>query len=113
MPRCPKLSANVAHRKLTLRELTEQALLQEAVPAALCQRPRRYPLHPRPNGLYLEPAVGEVGIYNILKMAREGLRHELTMSLRKVVEGLEVTRCFGLRVKTNGNFTSVNLTFVQ
>jgi len=96
---------------MTLRELTEQALLQEVVPAAALVNGHGdiHYIHGR-TGLYLEPAVGEVGVYNILKMAREGLRHELTMSLHKVVAGLEVAHCFGLRVKTNGNYTPVNLT---
>ncbi|WP_319585739.1 chemotaxis protein CheB [uncultured Desulfobulbus sp.] len=99
------------HRKLTLRELTEQALLQEVVPAAALVNGHGdiHYIHGR-TGMYLEPAVGEVGVYNILKMAREGLRHELTISLHKVAAGAEVARCCGLRVKTNGNFTPVNLT---
>ena len=39
-------------------------------------------LHGR-TGLYLEPAPGEAGVNNILKMAREGLRRELTTALHK------------------------------
>ena len=66
-------------------------------------------LHGR-TGMYLEPASGEVGIYNILKMAREGLRHDLTTALHKAVNGKKIVRCPCLRVKTNGNFTTVNLT---
>ncbi|HXA48326.1 MAG TPA: PAS domain-containing protein, partial [Burkholderiaceae bacterium] len=61
-------------------------------------------------GMYLELAPGEVGISNILKMAREGLRRDLTMALQKAIGSKEVVRCSGLRVKTNGHFTLVNLT---
>ena len=43
-------------------------------------------------------------------MAREGLRRDLTMALHKAASGQEVVRCPGLRVKTNGDFTTVNLT---
>jgi two-component system CheB/CheR fusion protein len=43
-------------------------------------------------------------------MAREGLRHDLTTSLHKAARARTVVRCMGLRVKTNGDFTTVNLT---
>jgi two-component system CheB/CheR fusion protein len=65
-------------------------------------------LHGR-TGLYLEPAPGEPGV-NILKMAREGLRRDLTTALHKAVATRESVRHPGLRVKTNGDFTSVDLT---
>jgi len=96
--------------KMPLRELAEQTLLQQLAPASALvngQGDILY-LHGR-TGMYLEPATGEVGIYNILKMAREGLRRELTTALHKVVATKELVRCQGLRVKTNGHFTSVNL----
>ncbi len=97
--------------KRSLRELTEQALLLRVARAAALvsgQGDILY-LHGR-TGLYLEPATGEVGTYNILKMAREGLRRELITALHKAV-GTKETVCFpGLRVKTNGGFTMVNLT---
>ncbi len=97
-------------KKLTLRELTEQALLQQLVPSGALVNVHGdiLYLHGR-TGMYLEPAVGEVGVYNILKMAREGLRHELTSALHKVAAGMEIVRSPGLRVKTNGSFTPVNL----
>jgi two-component system CheB/CheR fusion protein len=45
-------------------------------------------------------------------MAREGLRHELTVTLQKAVGTKEVSRAPGLRVKTNGDFTWANLTIL-
>ena len=60
--------------------------------------------------MYLEPAPGEAGINNILKMAREGLRRDLITALHKAAGTKEIVRCPGLRVKTNGDFTTVNLT---
>ena len=59
--------------------------------------------------MYLELPPGEMGINNILKMAREGLRRDLTMALHKATGTREIVRCPGLRVKTNGHFTRVNL----
>ena len=64
-------------------------------------------LHGR-TGLYLEPAPGEAGM-NILKMARDGLRRDLTAALHKAVASREPVRHPGLRVKTNGDFTLVDL----
>jgi len=98
-------------RKLPMRELTEQALLQQIAPAGALvngQGNILY-LHGR-TGMYLEPAQGESGINNILKMAREGLRRDLTTALYKAVSSKEIVRYNGLRVKTNSHYTSVNLT---
>jgi two-component system CheB/CheR fusion protein len=96
--------------KLPLRELTEQALLQQIAPAGALINGHGdiLYLHGR-TGMYLEPAPGEAGINNILKMARDGLRRELATALHKAVETKEPVRCPGLRVKTNGHFTSVDL----
>jgi two-component system, chemotaxis family, CheB/CheR fusion protein len=97
-------------KKLPLRELTEQALLQQVVQAGVLvnsQGDILY-LHGR-TGMYLEPAPGESGTNNILKMAREGLRRDLTTALHKAVQTGERVLCPGLRVKTNGDFTSVNV----
>jgi len=97
-------------KKPTLQELTERALVQQLVASSALVNVHGDILyiHGR-TGLYLEPAVGVVGVYNILKMAREGLRHELASALHKVAAGMEIARSFGLRVKTNGSFTPVNL----
>ncbi|MHB8957525.1 MAG: chemotaxis protein CheB, partial [Pirellulaceae bacterium] len=97
--------------KLPLRELTEQSLLQQIAPAGALingQGDILY-LHGR-TGMYLEPAQGEAGINNILKMAREGLQRELTTALHKAVGTREIVRHPALRIKTNGDFTTVNLT---
>jgi two-component system CheB/CheR fusion protein len=98
-------------KKLPLRELTEQALLQQLVQAGALVNAQGdiFYLHGR-TGLYLEPAPGESGPSNILKMAREGLRRDLTTALHKAMTTGEPVSCPALRVKTNGDFTSVNLT---
>jgi len=96
--------------KLPLRELTEQALLQQVVQAGALVDALGDILyiHGR-TGMYLEPAPGESGPNNILKMAREGLRRDLTIALHKAAVAGETVRCPRLRVKTNGDFTMVNL----
>ena len=97
--------------KMSPREITEHALLQQIAPAAALVNGQGVILyiHGR-TGMYLEPTPGETGINNILKMAREGLRRELTTSLHKCTQTKEIIRIPGLRVKTNGDFTTVNLT---
>ena len=96
--------------KIPLRELTEQALLQQIAPvgALVSGQGDILYLHGR-TGLYLEPASGEAGVSNILTMAREGLRLPLATSLRRAALTRETVRAPGLRVKTNGEYTSVNL----
>lgn len=95
---------------LPLRELTEQSLLQQLVPAAALvngQGEILY-LHGR-SGMFLEPSPGETGVSNILKMAREGLRHHLAEALRKAIATDDRVRSLAVKVKTNGHFTRVNL----
>jgi len=99
-----------APAKLSLRELTEQTLLQHLAPVAALvngQGDILY-LHGR-SGTFLEPAPGEAGINNILKMAREGLRRDLTVALHKAASSPDTVRVQGVRVKTNGHFTLTNL----
>jgi two-component system CheB/CheR fusion protein len=96
--------------KLSLRELTEQTLLQHvaAVAALVNGNGDILYLHGR-TGMYLEPAPGLAGIYNILKMAREGLRRDLTVALHKAATSHGTVHVQGVRVKTNGHFTLVNV----
>ena len=96
--------------ELQLRELTEQTMLQScpSVGVLVNQRGVILYIHGR-TGMYLEPVSGEVGPNNILKMAREGLQQELTTALHIAVTRKEPVFRSGLRVKTNGDFTTVNM----
>ena len=101
----------IATGKLSLRELTEQALLRQVAPTGALvnsQGDIQY-LHGR-TGMYLEPASGDSGVNNILYMAREGLQAELALALKRAVSERQVIRRTGLLVKTNGDFTATNLT---
>ena len=97
--------------KLPMRELTEQALLRQLAPNSVLVNDLGdiLYLHGR-TGMYLEPAPGEAGVSNMLKMAREGLRRDLAKALHQASRTREIVRCPSLRVKTNGHFTFVNLT---
>ncbi|HPU80999.1 chemotaxis protein CheB [Accumulibacter sp.] len=107
----PRNSAKAAlPAKRPLREVAEQALLEQiGVAAALVNgQGDIFYLHGR-TGSYLEPAPGEAGINNILRMAREGLQVELGMALAKAATSHQVVRVSGLRVKTNDHFSWVRL----
>ena len=96
--------------QLPLRELMEQALLKQAAPpsALVTRQGDILYLHGR-TGMYLEPTSGVAGVSNILQMAREGLRRDLTSTLHKAVGTQEVAHAKGLSVRTNGHFTRVDL----
>ncbi|MHC4708402.1 MAG: PAS domain-containing protein, partial [Planctomycetota bacterium] len=95
--------------ELSVRELTEQALLKSFTPdcAIINAQCKVLYFHGR-TGKYLEPASGEASL-NILHMAREGLRLELTNGIRKVITQKEAVRYEDLQVKTNGETSNVNL----
>ena len=59
-------------------------------------------------GKYLEPAPGKAG-FKILEMAREGLKHELNVAIRKSIAQKKEVTFKELNVKTNGSFQTVNL----
>jgi len=97
--------------KPPLRELTERTLLQQITGSAALVNSKGdiFYLHGH-TGMYLEPAMGETGVNNILKMAREGLRSQLSTALHKATNTGEIVHGPTLRVKSNKHFTWVSLT---
>jgi two-component system, chemotaxis family, CheB/CheR fusion protein len=93
-----------------MREVTEQALLAQFAPvsALVNEQGDILYLHGR-TGMYLEPAPGETSVSNILKMAREGLRRDLAVSLHQAAKTQALVTCTGVSVKTNGHYTTVNI----
>jgi two-component system CheB/CheR fusion protein len=98
-------------KRSSLRELTEQTLLKETAPVAILvnEKGDLLYLHGRA-GMFLEPPAGEVGVNNILKMARDGLRPGLSAALRKAVASKDTTSCPNLRLNADGGSTRVNVT---
>ena len=94
----------------SLRELAERELLRLLAPAGALVNARGDILYfYGRTGQYLEPAPGVPGTgANILKMAREGLRRDLTTALHQAAARHEAQRCRGVRVKSNGSFTTLN-----
>lgn len=101
----------IRETKPSLRELTERILIQKFTPVSILVNKRGdiVYIHGR-SGRYLELPPGESGINNILKTAREGLRYELTSALHRSVIHKETVCRTGLKVRTNGDFTHINLT---
>jgi two-component system CheB/CheR fusion protein len=110
--RVPRRSARLGpgEGKIALRELTERALLRQYDPvgALVDQHGNILYVHGR-TGRYLEPAPGEAGM-NILKMAREGLRHELAVTLQKATSQPGPVHRKGLQVHSEDGLTAVDLT---
>ena len=95
--------------RINLRAITEHSLAEHysQVCVLINNRGEILYIHGR-TGKYLEPAGGDPCM-NILAMAREGLRPALTAALYRVMTHPQVVSHPGLQVKTNGDFTSINL----
>ena len=98
--------------KPPLHEIAMRALLEHYSPvgALVSERGDILYLLGR-TGRYLEPTPGEASL-NIFKMAREGLRGDLTIALHRAVSLGIPTRHSGSRVTSDGDFTIVNLNVV-
>ena len=95
---------------MSLQELAEKTLLQQLIQAGILvnQKGDILYLYGR-TGMYLEPVTGGLESYNVIKMAREGLQPELIVALHKAATDNVIVHRSGLRVKTNGDFSAVNL----
>lgn len=104
----------ISHSKQPLKEITEQSILRESNVAGILTNGSGdiFYLHGR-TGMFLEPSPGEVGVNNVLKMAREGLKRELTTALHKASLKKETIQVEQINVKTNGHFTKVDLMVKQ
>jgi two-component system CheB/CheR fusion protein len=93
-----------------LREVTEQAILQHLALTGVLVDGRGEILHVHGRtGKYLEVASGDSTL-NMVAMARDGLRRDLEAALQRAIIQKEPVHYPGLRVKTNGDFTTVDLT---
>ncbi len=96
--------------RVSMRETTEQILLERYAPVSVLVNERGEMLYIHGStGRYLQMSSGEPGL-NILKMAREGLKRELTTTLHNAVKYKQPVERPGLLVKTNGDYSAVDLT---
>ncbi len=101
----------LGENKLPLQQIAERTLLEHYSPVGALVNERGDILYLLGRtGRYLEPTPGEASM-NIFRMAREGLRGDLTIALHRAVSLGTTNRHPGLRVKNDdGTFTTVNLT---
>jgi two-component system CheB/CheR fusion protein len=93
----------------SVRQLAEGFLMKSYAPPSVLINEKgdiQY-VHGR-TGKYLEPAPGEANL-NILDMAREGLRGELSRAIRKAIAEKREVTCKSLRVRSNGDVQAVDL----
>ncbi|HMQ51704.1 MAG TPA: chemotaxis protein CheB [Anaerolineae bacterium] len=95
---------------LGMRELTEKILLEEYAPPCVIIDERGDVLyfHGR-TGKFLEPASGKAS-FNVLRMAREGLRMPLTAAIRKAINQKQDVIYERLEIQANDEIETVKLT---
>lgn len=94
-----------------ITELAQRILLTHHIPPSLIvnEKGEIYFIHGR-TGLFLEPRPGQPGHQqNALDMAREGLQAPLAGVIRKAAANDEEAVQDGVRVRSNGHFTTVSL----
>ncbi|MGE0158478.1 MAG: chemotaxis protein CheB [Gemmatimonadales bacterium] len=92
------------------RHLTEQALLAHYAEAGVLVNGRGDILYILgKTGKYLEPAAGDAAL-NIVAMARDGLRRELSTALHKAVAQRQPSHHAALQVKSNGGHIAAQVT---
>ncbi len=105
-------AAPAAREPLTVdgvRDLTQRFLLDAYVPAGVLINPDFEVLYIHGHtGKYLEPATGEASL-NLLRMARESLRPQLTAAVHAAIAGQKAVRYDSLIVESNGHSSVVNL----
>jgi two-component system CheB/CheR fusion protein len=106
----PKGSLEALPYNIPIKELAEKALLKQLVQAGVLVNKNGDILYVHGRaGMYIEPVTGGLDSYNILKMARDGLQPELIVALHKAAVDNDIVRRCGVRVKTNGHYSNVNL----
>ncbi|ABL65805.1 chemotaxis protein CheB [Chlorobium phaeobacteroides] len=95
---------------VNLQSLADQIILQHYAPSAVLTNDRGDIIYiSGRTGRYLEPAAGKAN-WNILAMAREGLRYELNLLFSSVLRTKQTSTKKGLCVGTNGGTQIVNVT---
>jgi two-component system CheB/CheR fusion protein len=107
-----RITSEVEERKYFDSKIAADAqkfIVQQIVPPVVIINDRGDILYTtRKTGKYLEPSVGKVNV-NVYAMAREGIRAELGVAIRKANTDKQTVIIKGLWVKTNGSDQPINL----
>jgi two-component system CheB/CheR fusion protein len=108
----PKIMGETEGRRYSESRIADDAqkfIIQQIVPPVAIINDRGDILYTtRRTGKYLEPFVGKVNV-NVHAMAREGIRTELSIAIRKANADKQSVIMKGLWVKTNGSDQPINL----
>ncbi len=108
----PRIKGEREEQKYTefnIADAAQKFIIQQIVPPLVVVNDRGDILYTtRRTGKYLEPPVGKVNV-NIHAMAREGLKAELSIAIRKANTDKQKVVMKGLWVKTNGSNQPINL----
>jgi len=101
---------NVVVKEINTAQIVEKVLLGKYAPACVVinEKSEVIYIHGR-TGNYLEPASGEPN-FNLLEMARQGLKIKLANAIRKVLSHNQEIRYEGIQVKDNGGQQFINIT---
>lgn len=112
MPIEPRLKGEREERKhpdADIANAAQRFIIEQIVPPVVIINDRGDILYTtRRTGKYLEPSVGKVNM-NIHAMAREGLKAEIGIAIRKANTDRQKVVLKGLFVKTNGSDQPINL----
>jgi two-component system, chemotaxis family, CheB/CheR fusion protein len=111
MPTSPgtELTIKRVTREMNVRELMGRIILDKYAPPSVLVNDRYEILYFQgKTGQYLAPPSGEPS-FNILKMAREGLRYKLTAALRQAVNEKRTVSCQGVQLKQKDDWVTVDL----
>ncbi len=105
-----RVGGKQAAELVSIPEVANRMLLEDFTPPAVFinEQGDVVYIHGR-TGKYLEPPAGKANI-NIFAMAREGLKIELPGAIREAKSQNKVITLKGIKVKTNGDFQTIDLT---
>lgn len=108
----PETYLGPARKLPSYRELIEALVIRSYSPSGVIVNEKSDVLYIHGKvGKYLEPAAGEAN-WNVLGMAREGLKMELSNAIRKAGLKRQIVRIDRLSVKTNGDMQAINLVVI-
>jgi two-component system CheB/CheR fusion protein len=108
------IAGQVAEKRLSadadIHSLAEKVILEDYAPPGVLVNAKFEIVHfMGKTDRYLETPIGKAS-FNILKMAREGLRFKLSTALHNAVRQKKTTQYDAVRIKHNGEFRIVDLT---
>ncbi len=99
----------LTEKKLPLRDLIENTLLAQYAPASALVNEQFEVLYLYgQTSDYLQPTSGEASM-NILKMAKSGLKSDLSLALNKVLITNEIVRIKAIKIKSDEKVKVINL----